>query len=66
MATLGYSETYAEVALLLFCDEEVYKELGLDRELVRRYEGYRRSISSGGGSEYGAGSGAGGDGGGCD
>lgn len=66
MVALGYSDTFTEVALIVFCCEESYGKLGLDRELMRRYKALRNNYSPwGGGAGHGFGA-SGGDGGGGD
>lgn len=61
---LGYPEDFNELALVVFCDPENYKNSGLSEELIKKYKGYRITHSlAPGGSDGGFGGGDGGGGG---
>lgn len=62
LAKSGYREDLRDIAIAIFCNEEVTAQLGLDRALVKHYRSFSRS--SGGAFESGSSGFAGGDGGG--
>jgi hypothetical protein len=37
---LGYGDDLEEVAIAIFCNEKIAKELGLDETLIKKYKGY--------------------------
>lgn len=37
---LGYDGDLEEVAIAIFCNEEIAKEFGLDEALIKKYRGY--------------------------
>lgn len=56
---LGYEAELEEVAISIFCDEEVAEAFGVDQALMKKYRGYSREHnidygSSGGGFGGGA------------
>ena len=63
---LGYDGDLEEIALAIFCNEEIAKKLGLDESLVKKYRGYPREHNTGYGGCDGPGSIGGGDVGGSD
>ena len=65
---LGYTGELEEIAIVIFCNEEVAKKLGLDEALIKKYRGYsaQRGIGHGGyggleGFDGGSGGGGGSD-----
>jgi len=60
---LGYDSDFEEIAIAIFCNDEVAKACGMDQALIKRYRGYSRDHNIGFGSDGG---GFGGDAGGSD
>ena len=66
LSKLGYSGELEEIAIAIFCNEEVSNKLGLDKALIKKYRGYPPEHNAGyGGCDHSGGYG-GGDGGGSD
>ena len=61
---LGYAKEFEEIAITIFCNEEMAKAFGVDEALIRKYRGYLlepdTNISYGGHSGGSGGDGFGG------
>lgn len=65
---LGYDEDMENVAIAIYCNEEIAREFGLDKALIKKYRGYPiiHDIAPGGSDMSGGFGEGGGDGGGSD
>ncbi len=53
LSKLGYSDEIEEIAIAIYCNEEVANKLGLDKDLIKKYRGYPAEHNAGyGGSDH--------------